>query len=136
MNVDECRPSRAVPVLHFHGTADRHVPFGGGFGDQSIAGVAFASVRKSIDFWRAQGRCADTPIVTEFPDRAGDGTRATRTAWTGCAGGGEVALVTIEGGGHTWPGVPTRLRRGLGVATANLSASEMMWEFFRRHPLP
>ncbi|NBU41864.1 MAG: polyhydroxybutyrate depolymerase, partial [Planctomycetia bacterium] len=42
--------------------------------------------------------------------------------------------VTIEGGGHTWPG-----RRPpvwfIGRSTRTVSANELMWEFFTRHPL-
>lgn len=50
------------------------------------------------------------------------------------ADGAEVVLVTIEGGGHTWPG-----RRPpvwfIGRSTRTVSANELMWEFFTRHPL-
>ena len=28
MAIDDPRPARPVPILHFHGTADRIVPFG------------------------------------------------------------------------------------------------------------
>ena len=46
----------------------------------------------------------------------------------------EVALVVIEGGGHTWPG-----RRSpatvLGESALNISANDLMWEFFKKHTL-
>ena len=41
-----------------------------------------------------------------------------------------VVLYIIEEGGHTWPGVTAGLAF-LGVSTANISANEVMWEFFK-----
>jgi polyhydroxybutyrate depolymerase len=48
--------------------------------------------------------------------------------------GSEVVLVMIEGGGHTWPGRDPRLR-SLGKSTKNISANDLMWDFFIRHPM-
>jgi polyhydroxybutyrate depolymerase len=45
-----------------------------------------------------------------------------------------VSLCTVTGGGHTWPGglpVPS-----LGYTTSNISATDAMWDFFTKHPLP
>jgi polyhydroxybutyrate depolymerase len=49
-----------------------------------------------------------------------------------CAGGTEVTLCRIEGGGHTWPG-GTPLPQ-FGKTTAHISATEAMWKFFSAHP--
>ena len=39
-----------------------------------------------------------------------------------------------DGMDHTWPGqVP--LVKFLGKSTKNVSANEMMWEFFKKHPM-
>jgi polyhydroxybutyrate depolymerase len=44
----------------------------------------------------------------------------------------EVALYTVKGGGHAWPGGETYL---LGAEpTREISATDLMWEFFVRHP--
>ena len=136
MMADECKPARPVPVLEFHGTADRHVPLQGGKGALSIAGVPFVPVQETIDFWRKVDRCPEAATTGEVEDRAGDGTSATRKTWSPCKGGSEVGLVVIRNGGHTWPGVATRLKAELGISTKNLSASEVMWDFFKRHPMP
>jgi polyhydroxybutyrate depolymerase len=48
--------------------------------------------------------------------------------------GAEVVLVEIEGGGHTWPGQEPRLRF-LGKSTKNISANDLIWEFFQKHPM-
>jgi polyhydroxybutyrate depolymerase len=44
-------------------------------------------------------------------------------------------LIVIEGGGHTWPGREPRLA-SLGKTTRDISANDLMWDFFQRHPLP
>jgi polyhydroxybutyrate depolymerase len=45
-------------------------------------------------------------------------------AWTGCANGTSVSLVTVQGGGHVWFGP------GLGPADGALDATETIWRFF------
>jgi polyhydroxybutyrate depolymerase len=72
--------------------------------------------------------------VEELPDRARDGTKVTKKTYGGGKGGAEVVLVEIEGGGHTWPGREPLLRY-LGESTQNVSANDLMWEFFRKHPM-
>jgi len=43
-------------------------------------------------------------------------------------------LIVIEEGVHTWPGQPSPLGF-LGKSAKNVSANEMMWEFFQKHKL-
>jgi polyhydroxybutyrate depolymerase len=49
--------------------------------------------------------------------------------------GAEVVLVEIEEGGHTWPGRKTPARSPFGKSALNISANDLMWEFFSKHPL-
>ena len=51
-----------------------------------------------------------------------------RYQWNNCDA--PVEWYLIEGGGHTWPGAVTMPR--LGHTTTNISASELIWEFFFR----
>ncbi|MBI3892011.1 MAG: hypothetical protein HY303_10835 [Candidatus Wallbacteria bacterium] len=46
-------------------------------------------------------------------------------------------LVTIEGGGHVWPG-GNPLLPGLivGRDVGGFKANDVIWEFFKRHSLP
>jgi len=134
MGTQECSPTRPVSVIHFHGSADEFVPFDGGRG-KGLSGVRFFSVPHSIAAWVAADGCGPTPVTTALPDAADDGTTATRTAYAAGRDGSEVVLITIEGGGHTWPGRDTRLE-ALGKSTKDISANDLMWEFFQRHPMP
>lgn len=51
--------------------------------------------------------------------------------WTECAGGVEVRLVVVVGGGHDWFGGGTRWDGG-GPVNATLT----LLDFFAAHPLP
>jgi polyhydroxybutyrate depolymerase len=134
MGTDTCAPGRPVPLLHFHGTDDAFIPFGGGRGAKSLSGTDFRPVARSIRSWVEANGCDAEPTTEELPDRARDGTRVLKKTYGGGRDGSEVVLVVIEGGGHTWPGrkLPERL---LGKATANVSANDLMWEFFQKHPM-
>ena len=69
---------------------------------------------------------------TEFTDTDDNGTKVTKKCYGPGKDGAEVVLIEIEGGGHTWPGLkaPTGL---LGNSTLDVSANDLMWEFFQKH---
>jgi polyhydroxybutyrate depolymerase len=91
-----CSPSQPVSVLEFHGNADPVVPFNGGpmvgRGGSSDVVAAPAMAQR----WRTVDACP--PPVTQ------QGPGVLRYTATGCAGGTEVSLVQLDGGGHVWPG--------------------------------
>lgn len=128
--------SHPVSVIHFHGTADELAPFAGGFGKGPGGGrgvTEFRSVRHTVQAWIDANGCASAPQVEPLPDRADDGMRVTRTTWRGGKQGSEVVLIEVEGGGHTWPGMKPLVPM-LGKSTEDISANDLMWEFFERHP--
>jgi polyhydroxybutyrate depolymerase len=77
--------------------------------------------------------CDETP-KTDVLSEGGDGMRVTRKTYGAGRDGAEVALVVVEGGGHTWPGrrSPAKI---LGRSTLSVSANDLMWEFFQKHPM-
>ncbi len=79
-------------------------------------------MRSALDFWRAEERCPAAPAS----ERAGD---VTRERYAPCAAGSAVELVTIEGGGHAWPG-GDRQARYLDAPSPALDASAAIWAFF------
>ena len=133
MGTKDCRPGRAVSVMHFHGDADEFAPFPGGKG-RGLSGTDFYSVDHSINAWVDANECKKSPRTTQLPDREKDGTTVKQVRYESGKEGAEVVLVVIEGGGHTWPGNESRLRF-LGVSTRDISANDMMWEFFQQHPM-
>lgn len=125
----QCNPSEPVSVIHFHGTDDTHLPYGGGRGDDSIAGVVFTSVEESINFWLDTNQCATTPQSETFSDIQHD-------TYSDCANGTAVELYTIVDGKHAWPGSDGPAWPGGDQPTQTISATELIWEFFAAHPKP
>jgi polyhydroxybutyrate depolymerase len=133
MGTETCHPKRPVSVMHFHGTDDEFAPYKGGKG-KGISGTNFYSVEHSIQAWIKVNGCQPEPEVIELPDKANDGTTITQKTYKDGKIGAEVILVTIHGGGHTWPGQQPRIEF-LGKSTKNASANDLMWSFFQWHPL-
>lgn len=119
---EECAPSRPVPVMHFHGTADLVVAYDGNMA------LGFPSVGASTARWIELNGCEDTSEITY---QNGDSTCET---WKNCQGGSEVTLCTVEEGGHTWPGGPDI--PSLGKTSHDLDATKAMLDMFKAHPMP
>lgn len=144
---EACAPSRPVPHLAFHGTADPFVLFESGQYPKADE-VVIDGVRWSewpVMSWPGMS-VPVTDNVAAAAERNGcaaetrteplaDGVEAL--SWS-CPAGSEVELVVIDGGGHAWPG--SALHRGyepiLGPVTMDIDATAMMWEFFEQHPMP
>ena len=134
MGTEACRPLRPVPVLHIHGTKDLAVPFEGGKGTLDPSGTDYSSVNYTIQAWAKADECASTPRVEELLDRAEDGTTVSRQTYSGGRNGAEVVLITVKGGGHTWPGREFGPElKILGLSSKEISANELIWEFFEKH---
>jgi polyhydroxybutyrate depolymerase len=134
VGTESCRATRPVSVLHFHGTSDEFAPYNGGRGPKSFSQADFYSVEFSVRMWIEANGCPAHGSEIRLPNRNHDGTTVTKMVWAPGNAGSEVALYTIHGGGHTWPGrqSPTSF---LGLSTTEISANEVMWEFFTRHPM-
>lgn len=135
MPVDVRSPTFPMPVLHFHGTEDPIVRYGGP-DTQSPEFDKVLSVEATIRLWADLNGCTNEPIDVELPDQVNDNTTVRRQTWGPGRQNSEVVLYTIEGGGHTWPGNDPSLKSFLGRSTHDISASDLIWEFFLRHPRP
>lgn len=130
VNASETCPDTAVrPMIAFHGTADATVPFNGGgnvgyrlpLDDNTPADDVLSS-------WAAHGGCAGARQETQVD------TEVRLVQYGSCVGGAVMQLYIVDGGGHTWPGsfdVP-----GLGYTTHQISATDLMWDFFSGYSLP
>lgn len=130
------RPSLPVPVLLMVQTDDPFMPWGGGvIRSPGRRRERVLSVSETIDFWVKHNGCADSPRSDYLPDKdPHDGTRVRRETYSGGLGGTEVEVYIIEGGGHTWPGGWQYLREEIiGTTSRDIEASQVIWEFFRRH---
>jgi polyhydroxybutyrate depolymerase len=125
--IDESKPKRPVPVIHFHGTKDTFVPFETKKGKSRLKGVD-----ESVQIWMKLNDCEEKPKM-DVLSKDGDELKVTRKTFGGGKEGAEVVLIVIEDGGHSWPGM-TPPAGFMGKCAMNISANEMMWEFFKKHP--
>ncbi len=126
---DECHPDHPVSIIHFHGTQDEHLPFAGGQGKESLAGVDFKPVAETLAFWIQENRC---------PSRANqknDG-EIIHLSYAPCDGNTAVELYEILGGGHAWPGSNSPAGPFGDEPTQSVSATQLIWDFFASHPKP
>jgi polyhydroxybutyrate depolymerase len=88
----------------------------------------------AVQAWITANGCPAEPKVEQLPDKADDGMTVTRKTCGPGRDGSEVILLVIEGGGHTWPGRETPAK-WLGGGTKDISANDLIWEFFEKHPM-
>jgi polyhydroxybutyrate depolymerase len=135
VSMDGCSPSRPMPVMAFHGTADPLVDYAG----QDIRSepllwgarathtpTGFLGAEEWVSLW-AQGNGCDSEPEAIPPQGEVHGVRYVQ-----CDDNAEVILYTIEGGGHTWPGgfpIP------VGRTSKDIDATEELWRFFQRYSL-
>ncbi len=117
-------PARPVPILAFHGTADRINPYRGG---NTVRWDE--SVEDSARHWAAANGMPDQPVVVAVSPTL------TRTTYGAEGEPGEVTLFTSKGAGHTWPGghAGLLLRLFLGRTSTEIDASSRIWDFARAH---
>ena len=127
LNLENCQPARPVSMIIFHGTADEHVLFDGGepLKKADTHRRVDKSVGYAVTFWVKRNGCSEIPQREEKGSIRSEIYREVKE-------GTEVALYTVKGGGHAWPGGESYL---LGVEpTREISATDLMWDFFVRHP--
>lgn len=128
------KPSRVVPTMTFHGTADRIVQQNG---TDAITKLGLSLSASEVAAWWAKSNgCEMVPQTESLPDKVDDGTHVVRHTYRTAKGEPLVVYYEIEGGGHTWPGGNFQPEVLLGKTSKEIVASELMWEFFRQHALP
>ncbi|NQX26175.1 alpha/beta hydrolase [Microbacteriaceae bacterium VKM Ac-2854] len=118
-----CAPSQPVSVVTFHGIDDAVNPYLGNTDPRWGFSVPVAAAG-----WAVLDECDTVPTETTITEQI------TLTTAADCADGTAVELYTIAGAGHTWPGTAVDLEAsGLGVVNRDISASQLMWDFFAAH---
>jgi polyhydroxybutyrate depolymerase len=95
------------------------------------------SVDETVKTWVKLDGCPEKPTTESLPHKTDDSTAVRRSTYGPGSDGSEVILIEIEGGGHTWPGAASfpPIERMLGKTTHDISANELIWAFFERHPM-
>jgi polyhydroxybutyrate depolymerase len=111
------------------GTYDEVIPWEGR--------PSYYSAQDSMAYWTSHNGCVGGPdVVEEFDIMPADKLSGRRETFNQCEDGSEVTLFGALGGGHTWPGHPPAgdLVPVLGGTSLDFDATEVIWDFFQRHP--
>lgn len=137
----DCEPTRPVSLLHFHGTQDPGWPFAGG--NSCFTSSRRPAVSEMLKEWLLRNKCKEPGHISLKKGAA------TCTSYA-CSKETEVTLCVAEGAGHTYPSGYTfpieravkwdndcalGSGRGVGSVSHNISALDVSWDFFKRHPL-
>lgn len=124
-----CVPEQPVSVLQVHGSEDPCWPYEGGELGGCLGGEALiSSVTETVEGWTAAQHCA-SPSESSLPDSSDDGMTSEVTRWERCDGGTVIELVTVVGGGHSWPMGYSVAPRVVGPMTGDYSGGELLWGF-------
>jgi polyhydroxybutyrate depolymerase len=155
VGISGCNPSRPVPLMAFHGTAD---PLVGYYtGDLSADNL---SVPDTVKKWAMEDGCSGTSAGLGLEEQdggtdggagmligsdagAGEGGAGpavtyqmgtvTCQTYSACSDGATVTLCSAEGEGHCWPGTAFC---PYGSYTTDINASEQIGAFFAKFSLP
>lgn len=132
---DEHPPSSPIPVMMVLGDKDPLVPYDGG--DVKVLGMKrgkVISAGDSVSFWVDNNGCNTTPTIIYYDNTDPDDGSTVRRDDYSSDNGADVILLTVEGGGHCWPGGWQYLGKIIiGETNRDINASEVIWEFFEKH---
>lgn len=123
--LEDCLPTRPVPMIAFHGTADPIVPYLGGPSQNFI----FPFIPQWIEERAEINGCNAAP--TQIPTNG----EVSGVRYSGCRQEADVVFYSIEGGGHSWPGGQPLPEWIVGHTTMDIEATRTMWEFFQEFSL-
>lgn len=126
--LESCNQSRLVPMIAFHGTADPIVPYSGGTSPH------FDATFPDIPEWISKR--ADLNACGNPPETILEKETVTGIEYQACNSNASVVFYSIRDGGHTWPGGNPLPEVIAGYTDQAISATEIIWEFFKQHPLP
>ena len=119
-----CHPTRPVPVMQVHGTADPTVTYTG-----STTSMAIDSV---VKYWVRKNNCNPVATFSNVPNTSTtDGCTAEHYRYLNGLSGSTVEFYKIIGGLHTWPGFPF----GCSGTNMDINASKEIWRFFSKYSL-
>lgn len=101
------KPNTPVPVLTFIGGRDRNT----------------TRFEEGITTWQQRLTCTPSAPTSDLP-------RSITHTTASCTDGSEVQIYRLPEMGHSWPGAPTGQ---LSDPAAGISATNLIWDFFKTH---
>lgn len=126
-----CGSAPPAPIIYFHGTADKTVPFDGGKVNAGDLDIVVQPAPETMAEWAKHNECAASADQTQAD--------VTLSVWEQCANNASINFYTVDGGGHSWPGtnptIASFIESSVGKTTQTVNASEEMWAFFSNYSL-
>ncbi|OGS40853.1 MAG: hypothetical protein A3K77_05940 [Euryarchaeota archaeon RBG_13_31_8] len=110
-------PEHPLPVIVFHGMNDSAVPYNG---DYDVV-----SVNDSVSFWVEFNQCDTNPQI-----EISESGNIIKKTYANGSEGSDVVFYTVVDGVHGWFGAPDLPYK----YPCEISATELIWEFFKAHP--
>jgi polyhydroxybutyrate depolymerase len=136
--------SPSMPVMFFFGTDDPLIPFDASKtslgsrlpGGMDLGGAltqmgGLYSASQAVDYWVKRNGSNPNPRSHYLPHLNKDPGKVLFEGYG--SGRNEVAVYTVENGGHTWPGGLPVLENKLGVTSQDINASDLICQFFKKH---
>ncbi len=116
----------AMPVMVIHGTADVIVTYNG-------KDKAYKSAKATYQYWKKHNGLETIKESVKSIDK--NKTDSTSLHILQSSGNNiSVQLVSIKGGGHTWPGSDSfNIGFSLGKTSSEIDANDLIWKFFSAH---
>ena len=118
-----CNGNDEVSFIIFNSLNDKHIPYAGGIGEESIIKVEKMPVENVVNYWAKKFNCT-------FLNNT-EGTDYQKINY-GNKNGTEIVFYKINKGGHSWPG-GEKIRFMADTPVKNISATDLIWEFFKDH---
>ncbi|MCB0746668.1 MAG: T9SS type A sorting domain-containing protein [Ignavibacteriae bacterium] len=119
-------PIQSIPIIHFHSYMDENVPILGGYGS-GVSDYRYPPLDSVLNVWADVNSCQ--VIDTIFNE---EGEYLYKT-WRDCSNDANIDLYVTYDGGHSWPG-GTVPRIGGDPISQKLNATDLIWDFFQKHP--
>jgi len=122
--LENCNPSRAIPVLHIHGTKDIWV---------FIDGLKeWRSVEETLRYWTNFNNCDNSDMTVLLDSDLTDNCTVEKYSYTNCTNNSKVVYYKIIDGGHTWPGSGPTIYENTNL---DINAGIEIWNFLLDNPL-
>lgn len=124
VQVEDLKLRRPVSILSFNGSRDKVIKLNGGTGSMLGYKIICPDAHETSKQFAEELGCSTTPQTETVG-------KATKETYTGGTNGAEVCLYTVPIS-HFWPGGGKPFP--LSTPKGELSATDVMCDFFRAHP--
>jgi len=119
-----CDSKSEVSLIIFNSADDQHIPYNGGVGEKSLVDVEKLPVETVVNFWVDNYKC--------YLMNKSESSSFHKTYYKNNKGT-EIVLYKMLSGGHSWPG-GEKIRMFGDTPVKNVSATDLIWEFFKDNP--